>query len=209
MTDVNRRGFLTGALSAAASPGLLAAADHRTVWDLAKAYREGTPTRERVSINGLWRWQPAGDAADAAPADGWGCLRVPESWPGGSQRWIGPQVFYPHGNWEKQDLGGVTAAWHQREITVPREWSGRRVTLCAEYLNSYAVVHVDGATAGEMRYPAGEVDLTSACRPGRTHLVTMFVVALPLKAVMLSYSDTASARQVEGRAGRRGLCGDV
>jgi hypothetical protein len=29
------------------------------VWDLEKAYRESTPTRERLGINGLWRWQPA------------------------------------------------------------------------------------------------------------------------------------------------------
>src|SRR3954471_19936489 len=28
------------------------------VWDLAKAQREATATRERVCINGLWRWQP-------------------------------------------------------------------------------------------------------------------------------------------------------
>ena len=31
----------------------------RAVWDLSKAERETTPTRERVCINGLWRWQPA------------------------------------------------------------------------------------------------------------------------------------------------------
>ncbi len=35
------------------------------------------------------------------------------------------------------------------------------------------------------------------------------VVAAPLKAVMLSYTDTASARQVKGAVPRRGLCGDV
>ncbi|NPV49433.1 MAG: hypothetical protein HPY69_21020, partial [Armatimonadetes bacterium] len=31
----------------------------RAVWDLGKAWRETTPTRERVCLNGLWRWQPA------------------------------------------------------------------------------------------------------------------------------------------------------
>ena len=41
-----------------------------------------------------------------------------------------------------------------------------------------------------MRFPAGEVDLTLACRPGRTHVLSMLVVAMPLKGVMLSYSDT-------------------
>jgi hypothetical protein len=37
----------------------------------------------------------------------------------------------------------------------------------------------------------------------------MLVLAMPLKAVMLSYSDTASAKQVDGKVERRGLCGDV
>ncbi len=31
----------------------------KVVWDMGKAYRETTPTRERICINGLWRWQPA------------------------------------------------------------------------------------------------------------------------------------------------------
>jgi len=33
----------------------------KAVWDLGKAYRETTPTRERICINGLWQWQPAGN----------------------------------------------------------------------------------------------------------------------------------------------------
>jgi hypothetical protein len=37
----------------------------------------------------------------------------------------------------------------------------------------------------------------------------MYVVAMPLKGVMLSYSDTNSAKQVKGSVQRRGLCGDV
>ncbi|GMV83657.1 MAG: hypothetical protein AMXMBFR7_48410 [Planctomycetota bacterium] len=30
----------------------------RAVWNLDKAWRESTPTRESVCLNGLWRWQP-------------------------------------------------------------------------------------------------------------------------------------------------------
>src|SRR5438128_7440205 len=32
----------------------------KAVWDLEKAHRDKTPTRERVCLNGLWRWQPGG-----------------------------------------------------------------------------------------------------------------------------------------------------
>src|SRR6266404_4320958 len=44
----------------------------RAVWDFSNAYREATPTREKVCINGLWRWQPAEAPADPVPAKNWG-----------------------------------------------------------------------------------------------------------------------------------------
>ena len=31
----------------------------KAVWDSARAWRQATPTRERMCVNGLWRWQPA------------------------------------------------------------------------------------------------------------------------------------------------------
>jgi hypothetical protein len=180
----------------------------QAVWDLDRAYRESTGTRERISINGLWRWQPAGNNPETPPDAGWGYLRVPESWPGGPRE-TGKAVFFPHPDWAGKDLAAITEAWQQRQITVPREWSGRRITLSTRYLNSYAAVFVDGRKAGEMRFPAGEIDLTSLCRPGETHSISMLVKALPLQAVMLSFNNTATGRQVEGRVVRRGLCGDV
>ena len=180
----------------------------KAVWDLTRAHREATRTRERISINGLWRWQPAANE-DAIPAGSWGYLRVPETWPGGAREW-GKTTFFPHSDWAaRKDLGSVTSAWQEREVTVPREWSGRRITLVAPYLNSYAAVYVDGKKAGEMRYPAGELDLTASCRAGQTHTLSMLVMALPLKGVMLSFSDTASAKQVAGKVARRGVCGDM
>jgi len=215
MRNMNRRSFLKGTLTTAAGSVLYTATDasaaqaaatgYTVVWDLAKAYREATPTRERVCINGLWRWQPAGAGADTIPSDGWGYFRVPDSWPGPNQRFAGPQLYFPNSSWGQKDVSKVTAAWHQREITIPPEWAGRRVTLYAEYLNSYAVVYVDGAKVGELRYPWGEVNLTAVCHPGQKHVLSMLVVAMPLQAVMLSYNNSATARQVEGKVERRGL----
>jgi beta-galactosidase len=180
------------------------------VWDLEKSWRESTPTRERLSVNGLWQWQPAAGADEAPPAGAWGTLRVPEPWPSGGRRPAPPSaLFHAHPEWASRSLSGVTAAWYQRRITVPRGWAGRRITLTAAQLNSYAAVWVDGKRLGEMRYPFGEVDLTGACAAGRTCLLSLRVEALPLKAVMLAFNDTASARQVQGTVARRGLCGDV
>src|SRR4030095_5218266 len=118
-------------------------------------------------------------------------------------------TLYPHPGWKGGQFGGTAAAWNEREMTIPADWTGRGISLHAEYVNSYAAVYVDGAKSGEIRFPGGEVDLTSACRPGVAHRLSVLVVAMPLKGVMLSYTDSASAREVKGTVERRGLCGDV
>ncbi len=182
----------------------------KAVWDLDKAFREATPSRERVCLNGLWRWQPAGDAAAAVPADGWGFFKVPGSWPGITDYMQKDcQTVHAHPSWKNAALAGVAAAWYQREISIPNGWTGRRIAVSAECLNSYAAVYVDGKKAGEIRFPGGEADLTAVCRPGGKHVLSLLVVAMPLKGVMLSYNDTNAARGVKGSVARRGLCGDV
>jgi len=182
----------------------------KAVWDIDKAAHEKTATRERVCLNGLWRWQPARDAADAVPAGGWGFFKVPGCWPGITDYMQKDcQTVYAHPAWKDERLGGVASAWYQREIAVPAAWTGRRIALCVEYINSYADVYVDGRKAGEARFPAAEVDLTAACRPGARHALSLLVAAMPLKGVMLSYNDTNSAKAVKGSVERRGLCGDV
>jgi hypothetical protein len=182
----------------------------QAIWDLDKAYRETTATRERISINGLWRWQPTTDASDQVPRGNWGYFKVPGCWPGITDYLQkDSQTVYPHPAWKKDRLAEVSAAWYEREINVPASWNDRRISLSLECLNSYAAVYVDGREAGEIKFPAGELDLTTHCRPGATHVLSMFVVAMPLKAVLLSYNDTNTAREVKGRVARRGLCGDV
>jgi len=180
----------------------------QATWQLEGALREATPTRERISMSGMWQWQPAGDAMDSVPADGWGYLQVPSPWPAGGRRGGGPS-FYPNPAWEEGQLRDVTAAWYQVEVAVPAEWSGRRIALSAEFVNSFATVYVDGRKVADMRFPAGEVDLTSLCRPGQKHTLSMLVIAMPLQAVMMSFNDSDAAKEVRGQVGRRGLCGDV
>jgi hypothetical protein len=182
----------------------------RAVWDLSNAYQESTPTRARVCVNGLWRWQPAKGSAESVPADNWGYFKVPGPWPGrDGDESRDCQTVHAHASWEHEDWSGATSAWYQRELVVPADWAGRRIVLHVEYLNSYAAVYLDGKQVAELRFPWGEVDLTSVCQPGRKHVLSLLVVALPLKGVMLSFSDTNAAKQAEGSVARRGLCGDV
>jgi hypothetical protein len=182
----------------------------KLVWDSVKAWREATPTRERVSINGLWRWQPAADNALDLPTTNWGYYKVPACWPGIEDYMQSDyQTLYSDPSWANTKLAALRSVWYERTITIPREWQGRRITLELEYLNSYAVVYVDGHEVGQLRFPAGELDLSAAVLPGSTHVLTLLVVAMPLKAVIESYNDTNTARQQKGTVERRGLCGDV
>lgn len=138
----------------------------KAVWDVGKAWRELTPTRERVSVNGLWRWQPAADAAGAVPQGGWGYFKVPGPWPGiTSYIQKDTQTLHPHPSWRDVNLRGVSTAWYQREIGIPPAWAGRRIALRAEYVNSHATVFIDGAEVGTISYLTAKP--TSPPRAGR------------------------------------------
>ena len=132
----------------------------RAVWDLSKAYRETTPTRERICINGLWKWQPADSNDVQVPGGNWGYFKVPGCWPGITDYMQKDcQTVYAHPSWKGRRMGSLSAAWYQREIAIPDSWAGRRIALSAECLNSLATVFVDGKAAGEIRFPGGELDL--------------------------------------------------
>lgn len=182
----------------------------KAVWNIEKAYRETTPTQESICLNGLWRWQPARGFTDKVPTDNWGYFKVPGSWPGiSSYIQKDCQTIFPHPNWERERLGNINGAWYQREITIPDNWQNRKITINTDYLNSYAVVYLDNVKIGEMRFPSGKVDITTQYQPGNKYILSIYTLAMPLKAVMLSYGDTNAAKEIEGRVLRRGLCGDV
>src|SRR5438067_10162401 len=80
----------------------------RAVWDLKSAWRETTATRERVCVNGLWRWRPAASNEETVPGSGWGYFKVPGSWPGISDYMQkDSQILYAHPAWKDQKLSGL------------------------------------------------------------------------------------------------------
>ena len=194
--------YATGGTVSAQTDAVLPAGV-KAVWDMGKALHEATPTRERVCINGLWRWQPAAEITDQVPADKWGFCKVPAAWTDGSQD------IYPHPDWQASPFRQSTMAWYQREITIPADWKGRRIAFYTEYLNSYAVVFVDGKNMGRIGFPGGEADITAACEPGRTHLLSLGVKALPLAAEVAVFNDTMAPGRARGNVERKGLCGDA
>ena len=187
--------------------------DVKVVWEMSKAYRETSPMRERICINGLWRWQPADEKKiDAPPSDNWGYFKVPGPWPDPKvSQWPSleeSQRLYRHPSWKDKRLNTVDMAWYEREITVPKNWTGRTVTLSADYLSSYAQVFIDGKRAGEVYYPGGEVDVTSFCKPGQKQLLSVLTATAPRGQKFADYLAAAPGKR-GSVAASRGLCGDV
>lgn len=212
-----------GSLQAAIDPAVSATlpAGVRAVWDVGKAWHETTPTRERICLNGLWRWQPALSSPldthtgvgyvpnPAPPRTGWGWFKVPGPWPG-IQDYMQKdcQTVIANDEWKTLNLSQIRQAWYEREITVPSGWNGRHIAIQASYVNSLARCFIDRKSVGTIAFPGGEVDLTGKVGPGN-HTLAILVTAAPLKAVLQSYANTNTAVPVEGNVPRRGLCGDV
>ena len=197
-------------VSGAEAPAVSLPMGVEAVWDIHKAYHETTATRERICLNGLWLWQPAEAQAKEVPESGWGYFKVPGPWPGITDYMQKDcQTLYSNPTWASQNLAEVSAAWYQRELTIPTDWAGRRISLSLEYLNSYAVIYLDSKAVGEVTFPGGEIKLPPGLQDRATHKLSLLVIALPLKGVMLSYTDSAAAREQRGSVPRRGLCGDV
>jgi beta-galactosidase/beta-glucuronidase len=181
----------------------------KAVWDINKAFREATATRERICINGLWLWQPAELTSDNLPKSEWGYFKVPGSWHNSIGSGDENQNLYSHPAWREDLKQNVVAALFQRELNIPDTWKDRRIILSLKYVNSNALIYIDGTKAGEVWFPDGEIDVTSLCKPGNRHVLTIKVRAVPLKDVITAYSDTNMGRQVQATVVRRGICGDV
>ncbi len=83
--------LLARCVSAQKRAGVHLADGVKAVWNVGKAFREATLTRERISINGLWRWRPAADE-QTLPDGRMGYLRVPSVWSLNAPRAARPQV---------------------------------------------------------------------------------------------------------------------
>ncbi len=184
-------------------------------WRLDDAWRQTTPTRERVCLNGLWGFRPLlkGEAAERVPAAGdcWGWFKVPGIWPSGSQEFDGGAQRVWLAPW-LEERGGANAfeqAWYKRRLTVPASWAGRRIALSFTMLQTHAKAFVDGAACGELWYPGGELDLTGALKPGAEQELALLVTARPLSAE--SNAFMAPDRIITDKASvkLKGITGDL
>lgn len=178
-------------------------------WDAESAFRQETPTRGRLCINGLWQFHPDGEGHETPPppGSGWGWLKAPASWvPGSGVNPIAPDI------WEAEEglqPARSLVAWYRREVEVPAPWQGRRLFLAADNVVREAEVFINGRRAGSLSWPDGRVEVTPLVKPGGRVEVALRVSALPLAPAEWAKLSPEERRQRTAQVGVRGLCGDV
>lgn len=71
----------------------------------------------------------------------------------------------------------MAPAWYQREITIPKEWEGKRIFMYFERTHWLSSVWVDKAEVSKIDYISvpHNHDLTAFVTPGKTHLITVCI----------------------------------
>ena len=127
------------------------------------------PTRERKSLNGLWRFRldPAGEGRD----QGW--WRQPLA----GARDMAVPASYNDIPVDAAVRDHVGDAWYQTVVRVPRGWAGQRVVLRFDAATHRAVVWVDDVEVArhEGGYTPFEADVTEHARPGEELRITVVV----------------------------------
>src|SRR3954470_22202302 len=130
---------------------------------------QDTPTRERKSLNGLWRFclDPEGSGREAGwwrgPLEDSRDMPVPASY---NDVYADPAV--------RDHVGD---AWYQTGVRVPRGWAGQRVVLRFDAATHRAVVWVGDVEVArhEGGYTPFEADVTDSVVPGEEVRVTVVV----------------------------------
>jgi beta-galactosidase/evolved beta-galactosidase subunit alpha len=132
---------------------------------------------DAVSLNGVWKFHYAASPAEApgpdADASGWAELPVPSCWQMhgyGRPHYTNHQYPFPVD--PPRVLSENPTGSYRRSFHVPAEWSGRRVILRFEGVDSFFVLWVNGVEIGMSkgsRLPA-EFDITAVVRPGQNDL---------------------------------------
>jgi beta-glucuronidase len=152
---------------------------------------QDTATRERKSLNGLWRF--ALDAAGVGRSAGWFSGPLP-----GTAEMAVPASFndIPADPAVRDHVGDV---WYQTTVRVPRGWAGQRVVLHFESVTHRATVWVNGTevVSHEGGYTPFEADVTGQVQAGAMARITVAV------SNTLSFQTIPPGRIEDTPGGRR------
>ena len=181
---------------------------------------ETSATRAEINLNGLWLFQPGKQLPK--PTGPWAAIRVPGSWDVQSEWGNAPMpgLVGPIPAWPGVEMGSSkdpvanfvlkqTHAWYQRDLTIPADWNGRKILIDFERVSTDASVLIDGKKVAELHWPGGISDLTPHVTPGRTHLLQVFVTAVPSEKELLIAMRDDYADKGNTALRQRGIIGDV
>lgn len=125
-----------------------------------------TPTRDVVSLDGLWRF-----ALDTTAG--------PEPWRASLETTLEAPVPASYNDLfvDSAIRDHVGVAWYQREVRVPRGWAGERVVLRFGSVTHAAAVYVNDQLVAEHvgGYTPFDADLTGIVAPGEEFRLTVGV----------------------------------
>ncbi|MGV0836345.1 beta-glucuronidase [Mycolicibacterium thermoresistibile] len=128
-----------------------------------------TPTRERKSLNGLWRF--------AIDRDGVG--REAQWWAGPlpGAREVPVPASYNDVFADAEIHDHVGDAWYQTTVWVPARWTGQRIVLRFDAATHRAVAWVNGTQVAEHEggYTPFEADVTDVVELGAENRITVVV----------------------------------
>jgi len=185
-------------------------ADVELGWDKASVKTVNT-RRAQVSLDGIWRFTPATEAAAEPPKLRWAYIKVPGSWQNRQGRRSAFLSMGGGSQWDLYDGALVTRAWYERQVAIPAQWQGRKISLRFERVSTDAIVYVDGKRCGTVGWPWGSVDITPAVTPGRTAQIRVLVAAIadPEKVGQFWQNALSSVTYTPARLQTRGLTGTV
>jgi beta-galactosidase len=161
-------------------------------------------TRDEMSLNGVWKFVPATGDNAREPKAGWGYIKVPANWKDDAS-------FVARGQgraWQQWKPDELAAAWYERPLKVPAAWAERAVVVDIDRVSTDAVVYVDGQEAGNVTWPAGQVDVTKFVKPGTEQTLRLRVIATDNKTEVTSYMGYVNEPKSKAVLDNRGLIGD-
>src|SRR3954465_9192369 len=127
---------------------------------------QDTATRERKSLNGLWRF--------ALDADGVGRTEGGGNGPLANARGAAVPASYNDLFADPAARDHIGDAWYQTSVRIPAGWQGRRIVLRFDSATHRAVVWVNDTQVAEHEggYTPFKADVTALAAPGQEIRVT-------------------------------------
>lgn len=126
-------------------------------------------TDSRICLNGLWDFRPLQLSSDEDDNSSWSKIWVPGSW----KQCQGLPGFQPPGDSKTNaKTEEASRGFYRCKIRIPASWAGKQVSIKLERVSTDARILIKGKPCGDIQWPGGQVDISSAVNFGdETELV--------------------------------------